>query len=464
MDPLYLDEIIRVTRGNVVNGAADTVVKSISIDSRTIKKGDLFIAIKGDNFDGHDFVVDALKKGACGAIVGGKNIGDFSLTSEYAEKKNLIKVKDTLKALGDISSYYRDRFDIPFIAVTGTCGKTTTKDMLFHLLSARLKVLRNEGTKNNHIGLPITLFQLDKSFDVAVLELGMNHLGEIDYLSKILKPNVGIITNVGEAHLEFVKNINGVLMAKEELLKNLSSSALAILNADDPRLKAIGHKYNFKKVTFGIKNKCDFRASHLDIGKAIIRFKLNGRDTFKLRMLGMPNVYNALAAIACSSMLGMGVKILREAFESFKAPDMRMKTVSFRDMLIIDDTYNANPLSAKNAIDAISGFNGGRKIAVFSDMLELGRYTRRFHRRIGNYIACKKIDILVTVGALSKDMASGAIEAGMRDEDVHSFKTKKEALKMLNKETRPKDIILFKGSRLTKMEELLNCFTTSCTP
>lgn len=464
MEQLSLGEVVAVTGGNLVKGSADTVVNSISIDSRTIKRGDLFIAIKGNNFDGHNFVTDALKKGACAAIVEEKNIRNLSLASEFSEKKNLIKVKDTLRALGDISSYYRDRFDIPFIAVTGSCGKTTTKDMLFHLLSARLKVLRNEGTKNNHIGLPITLFQLDRSFDVAVLELGMNHFGEIDYLSKILKPNVGIITNVGEAHLEFVKTISGVLRAKEELLKNLSSSAIAVLNADDSRLMKLGNKYGFRKLTFGIKNKCDFRASQIEINKGLIRFKLNGKDGFKLRIFGIPNVYNALAAIACSSLLGIDIKSLKETFESFKTPNMRMKATSFKDMLIIDDTYNANPLSAKNAIDTISNLNGGRKIAVFSDMLELGRYTRRLHRKIGNYIASKKIDILVTVGDLSKDIAYGAIEAGMKDADVHRFETKKQALEMLNKETKPKDIILFKGSRLTKMEELLNCFTTSCTP
>lgn len=464
MEPLYLNEIIKVTQGSLVKSTEDTVINSISIDSRTIKPSDLFIAIKGDNFDGHSFVADALKKGACGAIVERKKIRNFNLTNEYVKKKILIEVKDTLKALGYISSHYRDRFDIPFIAVTGTCGKTTTKDMLFHLLSARLKVLRNEGTKNNHIGLPLTLFQLNKSFDVAVLELGMNHFGEIDYLSKILKPNVGIITNVGKAHFEFVKNINGVLRAKEELLRNLPNSAIAILNADDQRLMRIGDRYSFKKITFGIKNRCDFRASQIEMDKGIIRFRLNGRDTFKLRMLGISNVYNALAAIVCSSILGMDVKVLKEAFESFKGSDMRMKMVSFKDMLIIDDTYNANPLSAKNAIDTISGLNGGRRIMVFSDMLELGKYSRRLHRKIGNYIACKKIDILVTVGALSKDIAFGAIEAGMKDKNVHSFETKKEALEMLNKETKPNDIILFKGSRLTKMEELLSCFTTSCTP
>ncbi|MBM3252948.1 MAG: UDP-N-acetylmuramoyl-tripeptide--D-alanyl-D-alanine ligase [Candidatus Omnitrophica bacterium] len=463
MEPLSIKEILIATRGKLVFGRDVSFIDSISLDSREVKAGDLFIAIKGNRFDGHNFVKDALSKGASGIIFKKGMLSWITDIDGGHKDRFFIAVDDTINAIGEIAKYYRKRFDIPFIAVTGTCGKTTVKDMIFHLLSTKLKVLRNEGTKNNHIGLPITLFRLDNTFEAGVLELGMNHFGEIDYLTKILSPRIGIITNIGLAHLEFIKNINGVLKAKEELLKNLNEDDIAILNGDDPNLKKIINKYKFKKITFGIKDRCDFYASQINMNKETVSFRLNRKTLFTLKLLGIHNVYNALAAIATAEALGLDVSSLKSSLESFEPLSMRMKTLNFRGMLVIDDTYNANPFSVRNAIDVISSFNGYRKIVVFSDMLELGRHAEQLHREIGNYITFKKVNLLLTIGKFSKYIALGAKEAGMNTENIYNLGSKKEVVEILNTKAKPRDIILFKGSRLTKMEDVINCFTTSYT-
>lgn len=464
MEPLSVRDIAGAIEAKLVKGEKNPCINSISTDSRSLKEGDLFFAIKGDRFDGHDFLKDALSRGASGVVFEGNELKRaLSLKEGLFKKKIFIQVDDTIKALGRFAAFYRNRFKIPFIAVTGTCGKTTTKDMVFELLSLKFKVLRNEGTKNNHIGLPVTLLQLDRSFDAAVLELGMNHFGEIDYLAGILKPHIGVITNVGPAHLEFVKDIDGVLKAKEELLRNLRLEDIAIVNGDDDRLAEALEKYKFKKITFGMKKGCEFRATDVNINKKITSFKLNNGTLFKLNLSGAHNIYNALAAIAVSSIFDIDMHSLRNALESFRPLNMRMKFTEINGMTIIDDTYNANPLSVKSAIDTLSGFNGNRKIAVFSDMLELGENSEQLHKDIGNYVASKKIDLLITVGDLSGHIAYGAEGYGMKASNIYNVKSKKEAVDLLNRVAKPDDILLFKGSRLTKMEELINCFTTSYT-
>jgi UDP-N-acetylmuramoyl-tripeptide--D-alanyl-D-alanine ligase len=462
MEPLSVRDIAGAIEAELVKGERNLCINSISTDSRSLKDGDLFFAIKGDRFNGHDFLKDALSSGASGVVFEGNELKRvLSLKESLFKKKIFIQVDDTIKALGKLAAFYRNRFKIPFIAVTGTCGKTTTKDIIFNLLSLNLKVLKNEGTKNNHIGLPVTLLQLDRNFDAAVLELGMNHSGEIDYLAGILKPHIGVITNVGSAHLEFVKDIDGVLKAKEELLRNLRLDDIAVVNGDDDRLVEVLEKYKFKKITFGMRKGCEFRATEVNIHKKITSFKLNNGTLFKLNLLGTHNIYNVLAAIATSSIFDIDMYNLRGALESFKPLNMRMKFTEINGMTIIDDTYNANPLSVKSAVDTLSGLNGNRKIAIFADMLELGGNSEQLHKDIGNYIAAKKIDLLITVGNLSRHIASAAKDSGMKASNIYNVTSKKEAADLLNRVAKPDDILLFKGSRLTKMEELINCFTTS---
>lgn len=425
---------------------------SIFIDTRTIKKGEVFIAIKGKRFDGHDFVEEAFKKGAKLAIVSRR---PKNLSLGY--KDRLIKVKDTVKALGDIAKTHRLKFNVPVIAITGSNGKTTTKEMVTHVLSAKYNVLKNETSKNNLIGLPLTLLELEEKHSAVVLEMGMNHLGEIDRLSEIAKPHIGVITNIAPAHLEFLYNLKNVFIAKSELIKRLSREDTAILNKDDIYLRNI-KGISAKKVYFGIDRRCPFQTENLLYRNNMWHFSIDKTANFELHLLGRHNIYNALVAIVIARQFDMCFSTIAERIKSYRQIcPMRLEFRNIRGVEILDDSYNSNPRSLECAINTLAEYDtDGRRIVVSGDMLELGKQARAMHQSLGKTLAAGPIDGLVTLGPLSKFMNKEAKRWGMNT--LYHAKSHNDAASFLKKITRPGDVILVKGSRAMEMEKVIEEF------
>jgi len=400
-----LREILKVIKGSRVAGRGSRVVKGISTDTRTIKPGELFIPLVGEKFDGRKFIPEALRKGAA-----------------------VLEVKDGLKALQDLSAYHRSKFKIPIIGVTGSVGKTTTKDMIASILSQEMKTLKNEENFNNEIGVPLTLLKLTKKHKSAVIEMAMQRLGEIEELARITKPTIAVITNIGEAHLEFIKTKRNVVRAKAEIFKFLRKEHFAVINQDDEYFEHLKSKVKNQKskiMTFGIIEKADITTKDL---KGI-----------KLPIPGEHNIYNALAAIAVAKILNVKKSIIKKGLESFKPSSKRMEIINRTDWItIINDTYNANPQSMAAALRTLALIEG-RKIAVLGDMLELGKAARSAHRRILKLANELKIDKIYLFGKLWPN----------------SYISKALLIKDLKKIIRPRDIILVKGSRAVKMEEVV---------
>jgi UDP-N-acetylmuramoyl-tripeptide--D-alanyl-D-alanine ligase len=446
-------EILKATKGNLVCGNKDVIVEGVSIDSRTIKSGEAFIAIKGNNFDGQDFIKEAISKKAKAVI-----IQSTEYRVQSTEKISFILVKDTTKALGDIARFHREKFDIPIIVVTGSNGKTTAKEMIAWVLSKKFKVLRNEGTKNNQIGLPLTLLNLDKSYNFAVLEAGTNHPGEIEYLARIAQLNIGIITDIGPAHLEFLKDLRGVFKEKRALVKHLKQPHIMILNADDNLLK----KEAIRKVkkpaifSFGVKHKTDFSASDIKILNGKIEFVVNKKYKFQLKTFGYYNVYNALIAISVARIFGMEYNDIALGLSDFDFPQSRLRLIELNSIKFIDDSYNSNPVSLEQALDALDNFHiKGRKIFVMGDMLELGNDKELFHRQAGQRVA-RVCNSFITVGELSKKTAEVVRSRGLDIKNIFSCENSRQARDILFNKVVPNsdDIVLVKGSRMMKMEEV----------
>jgi UDP-N-acetylmuramoyl-tripeptide--D-alanyl-D-alanine ligase len=450
---LRVHELLKATQGRLIRGDKDSLALGISIDSRTINPGEAFIAIKGNNFDGHDYIYEAIKKGAGTVIV---QSSKFKVQS--SKGVSLILVKDTIRALGDIARYQRNKIKIPLIAVTGSNGKTTTKEMIAWLLSKKLKVLKNEGTKNNHIGLPLTLLKLKSSYDIAVVELGTNHPGELQYLAKIALPNIGVITNIGPSHLEFFSGLNGVFREKYSLIRHLLLPNIAVLNADDRLLRKEINK-RIKKpfiLGFGVKSRSDFFALDIKVSDRYIEFMANRKERITLNTLGAYNIYNALAALTVARIFGLAYKDIAQAFSNFDFPCGRLKLIELNNIRFIDDTYNSNPSSLKQALCTLESLKTrGRKIFVMGDMLELGERKELFHRHAGR-LAARVCDSLITVGKLSKFAARQAESFGLSEKNIFACESSQEARDFLfNKiSLKPEDIILVKGSRSMKMEEI----------
>jgi len=460
-----VDEIVEAARGKIVCGSADMEFSNISMDSRTIKKGDAFIAIKGDNFDGHDFIDEVLQKGAT-CIIGDSRVRKYTIRppafggrTQYAIQKHIfIEVKDTVKALGDIAGFQRRKYDFPVIAISGSAGKTTVKEMIAWVLSGSFNVLRNEGTKNNQIGLPQTLLRSSSDHDLAVLELGTNHPGEIKYLADICQPNIGVITNIGPAHLEYFHDLNGVLKEKYSLINSLRRPGIVFLNADDALLrKKLRQKpRDLIFFSFGIKSKGDFMASDIKYNSGKLEFLVQQKHKFSLNTLGYSNIYNALVAIGVSRVFGVGYKEIIRRLSEFSFPKSRLNLIKLSDIRFIDDTYNSNPLSLRQALEALRSLNIiGRKIFIMGDMLELGRKEMAFHLKAGREIA-QACDVFVAVGKLSKLAASSAESFGLGLRNIFTCKSSQEARDILFNQISPEknDIVLVKGSRGMKMEEI----------
>ncbi len=435
-------------------------IKGLSIDSRNIKAGELFVALKGDRFDGHDFVPDAINKGAWGALVDRSALENQR--SLLIGLKNIMPAEDTLSALQEMAHLHRGKFSIPLVGITGSNGKTTTKEMLAGILKQKGAVLKNEGNLNNHIGVPLTLMKLNERHRAAVVEMGMSAAGEIDLLARLVNPTVGVITNIGPAHLEFLGSLDKVAEAKGELLDNLNSGAAAVLNADDPYFDILKSKFSGRIISFGIRNVADVVAAEIrqDLHRTGFTITSSGvTERVRLQAVGMHNIYNALAAAAAAIAVGESLEAVKNGLDYFAPIAMRSEVREIQGRTVLTDCYNANPSSMDAAIKTmVSLATGRRSIAVLGDMLELGPSAAEAHREIGRTAARSGVDIVVTYGALSKDIGEGAREAGMQKDRIFNAETHAAAAQLIKKLSRPGDVVLIKGSRGMKMEKILEEF------
>lgn len=438
---------------------ADFRIKGLSIDSRTIEPQNLFMAIKGEKFDGHDFIKLALDKGASCVVISenrlkNKEIPYVSSTSG----KRAVLVKDTRTALQDIAKWYRDKFKVKVVGVTGTNGKTTTKEMIAEVLSKKYIVLRSEKSFNNQIGVPLTLLKITPETEVLVLELGMNQPEEIEILARMANPDMGLITNIGPAHLEFMGSLGKIAKAKFELLDNMDEKGKIVLNADDPWLSKRAKTEKRKVYTFGLEKVADFVAKNIiQNGNGFFSFSVNNSFPITLRLLGKHSVYNALAAFAVGSVLKVGNDKIKGALEEYSPFELRMELSEVDGIKILNDSYNANPTSMEMALETLKGMKtSGNKVAVLGDMLELGEKSIEFHKKIGEKVKKCEIDYLFTFGGLSSGIAQGARDKGLEKKNIFSFQDKKSLLEKLLEILKPGDVVLFKGSRKMGLEEIVD--------
>ncbi len=455
-----MDESDKKIVKEIVDKMARKEIKGVSIDSRTIREGELFVAIKGDRFDGHDFVPEVMRKGAWGAVVDRAALE--KRFSSFGGLKNILPVEDPLYALQEMASQHRRKFAVPVVGITGSNGKTTTKEMLAGILQKQGPVLKNEGNLNNHIGVPLTLLKLNADHTAAVVEMGMSAPGEIDTLARFVGPDVGVITNIGPAHLEFLKSMDRVAEAKGELFSHLKPDGTAVLNADDRYFDMLKKKFNGRVLSFGIDKKSDVRALHIRQKKDFTEFTIESDDSranVRLRTVGKHNVSNALASAAAALAVGRSMDAVKHGLDDFIPVAMRSELKQVRGRTVFADCYNANPASMDAALATlISLKSGGKSIAVLGDMLELGTAAVDAHRAIGATAARLGVDLVITVGPLAKQVGEGAVAAGMPKDRVLEAGSQAEAAALLKKRSRPGDAVLIKGSRGMKMEKILEEF------
>ncbi|BCG45735.1 UDP-N-acetylmuramoyl-tripeptide--D-alanyl-D-alanine ligase [Citrifermentans bremense] len=447
-----LKEIAEATGGRMI-GETGGEASAVSTDSRQVAPGELFVALRGERFDGHDFILKAVSKG----------ITIFLAEESWAEKNELptgagaVLVPDTLRALGDLAAYHRRRFDLKTVCVTGSNGKTTTKEMLATILAQTGPGLKTEGNLNNLIGLPLTIFRLTGRERWAVLEIGMSEFGEIDRLAEIAEPQVGIITNAFPAHLETLGSVEGVARAKGELFLRLKSGSVAVYNVDDPLVSACPTHLNVTRLTFGLRGAEVSSASIQSLGKRGESFTLrlpDGEQQVTLSAYGRHNIYNALAAAAAAHALGVPGELIRQGLEEFSPYDKRFQLEEVAGVTLIDDSYNANPASMAAALTTLKEIGGeGRLVAVLGDMLELGLGTEEAHRELGK-LAAAHVDRLYLLGSLVQETAKGALEAGLSPADVVLGEDHDQLAGELLSFIKPEDCILFKGSRGMKMDKV----------
>ena len=420
-----------------------------SVDTRTQNPGDVYFALRGPNFDGHDFVAAALERGASAVVV-----ERASLALCRPGGLHYVAVPDSLKALQELAAWARTKWSGQVIGVTGSAGKTTTKDAIAHLLSVDLPTGKTEGNLNNHVGVPLSILRLPDTARAAVFEIGMNHAGEIRDLTAIARPDVGVVTNAGYAHVEFFESIEGVAAAKRELIEGLPRDGVAVLNADDPRVSRFGEVHPGRTVTFGFAETADVRAEAADLRADGSHFRVAGVDC-ETGMVGRHAVMNLLAAIAVASVFGIAPDRLRDAVRGFGVGKMRGERIEHNGILIWNDCYNSNPEAAQSMIDVLGATPASKRIAVLGEMLELGSAGEELHRRLGRYAAEHGVDVLIGVRGSARGMVAAAEEAG-----IHSvfFEDATEAGEYARSVARPGDAVLFKGSRGVQVERALERF------
>jgi UDP-N-acetylmuramoyl-tripeptide--D-alanyl-D-alanine ligase len=450
-----LAEVIAASGGLLLQNGTQPVFSGISTDSRLVQPGEVFIALKGENFNGHDFLLKAASLGAAALMI----MDELPLpTGPF-----VIKVSDTLKALGDLARFHRHRFGVPVIGITGSNGKTTTKDLLASILQQEFSLVKTEANFNNEIGLPLTLFKMNRQTQAVVVEMGMRGLGQISNLAGIAEPDFGIVTNVGLTHLELLGSQHNIARAKAELVQSLPKNGLAVLNGDDPLVREMASATNARVVLYGIEGSdLHYRAGEIEMNESGSQFTTFFQNTclkLTLPIPGRHNILNALGAIAVAKELGVLSQAIQRGLAEPVLTGKRLNFIEKNGYHLIDDTYNASPTSVKAAIDVLvaAGGAGQRKIAVLADMLELGPTTLALHHELGVYAAKSGVDSLFAFGDLAKEYANGMNET---THGAEYFSNKQALIDRLKAYIKPGDFILIKGSRGMKMEEIVNALAT----
>ena len=428
-----------------VPAAWDAPITGWSVDSRTIVSGDLFFALRGPHHDGNAYVDQAFEKGAVAAV------------ADRPAKGPVLIVRDTLTAMHDIARWARHQWGGEVIGVTGSAGKTSTKDVIAAMLGLKMPVGRTVGNFNNHVGVPLSILRLPANARVAVLEIGMNHAGEIRHLSGMAQPRIGVVTNVGHAHMEAFDSIEGVAAAKRELIEALPSGGIAVLNADDPLVIRFREAHPGRTITFGLSADADVRAENVECTSEGVRFRAGGAE-FASSFLGRHGILNLLAGIAVAGIYGIHPEQLTDMVSQLSPGSMRGQWLRHKGILILNDCYNSNPDAARAMIDVLRDTPAKRRIAVLGEMLELGRWSETLHREVGRYVATTGINVLVGIRGAARYLVDSAREAGQAVDAAFFFDDAAAAGDQLRKIAREGDVILFKGSRGTHVERALERF------
>ena len=440
-------EVACATGGRILCGNKDTEINSVMTDSRKEAKNALFIPFKGEKSDGHNFIANAFENGAVATLTENE--------IKCPENGCAILVENTQKALGMMAKYYKKKFKIKTIAVTGSVGKTTTKDMLYAVMNMQYCTLKTEGNYNNEIGLPLTVMRLNQAHEAAVFEMGMSAFGEIRYLADIVRPDVGIITNIGMSHIENLGSQEGIFKAKTEMCEFFDKDSLLIVNSDDKFLQKARSFEGFSVVTYGIENECDYRARNIEnLGLDGTKFTVNiyGRDyDIHVKVPGVHNVYNALAAIACGVHYNIGPNQIIGGIENFALTKMRMSIEKAGTLTLINDCYNSSPDSVKAALKVLAT-QKTRRVAILGDILEMGDYSEKAHYELGKEVTENGIDLLITAGRNALYMARGAAETGLLA--IKSFNTTDELCEHIGEYLEENDCVLIKASRGMHFEKI----------
>lgn len=451
-----IKEIAAVTGGTIIQGNPAAEVNGLCTDSRRAKNGDIFVAMRGRQVDGHDFALKAIEQGATALLV--------TKTVTVPPQVAVIKVSDTIQALQQLAAHNRSRLNIPVVAVTGSNGKTSTKDMIAAVLNTRYKTLKTQGNYNNELGLPLTLLALDQTHQAAVVEMGMRGFGEIDLLARLAKPTGAVITNIGEAHLELLGSVQNIAVAKAEVLDHIGAEGFAILNGDSPELRNQVSRCQGQVWFYSINGQTDLVARNVRVEGRGVRYDLSypgGTGEIYLPIPGSHNVMNSMAAVGVGLRLGIPFTDIVRGLAQVELTGMRLEIIKANNMTVINDVYNANPSSTKAALKVLAEVAPGRKIAVLGNMYELGALAESGHREVGEVAALRGVAQLVAVGDLARFTAQGAIKGGLPGDRVHHCDNNKLAIEVLRQVMQPGDTILVKGSRSMHMEEIVQALVNN---
>ncbi|HZR30576.1 MAG TPA: UDP-N-acetylmuramoyl-tripeptide--D-alanyl-D-alanine ligase [Terriglobales bacterium] len=453
---LPLGRIAQLLSSNTAAINRGALATGYSIDSRTVRPGELFFAVKGEHLDGHDFVEQALDKGATAAVVRADQAARYP-----GKNAKLIPVQDTLDSLQTLAREVRRMWGKKVVGVTGSVGKTTTKEAIAHLLGLRFKVLKSEGNLNNQFGLPLMLLRLEPEHDIAVIEMGMSHAGEIRALAAIAEPGIGVVTAVAPVHLEFFKSLAEIAAAKRELIEALPANGTAVLNADDAYVSHFGEGFRGKVMTFGLGASAKVRAEKIEeLGAGGSNFEIvvgGSRQSATLPLIGRHNVYNALAAVAVAMENGITLTDAAGSLATLTPADKRGEIIKLAGATVINDCYNSNPKALDAMVEALAAMKAKRRIVIAGEMLELGPAAAELHRACGAQMAQRKIDVVIGVRGTAREIVEGAKEAGVAAE---FFATPEQAGDWLSREVKIGDAVLLKASRGVRLERALERWQT----
>lgn len=461
MKKIYVHDVLEKIKGEILCGSTDQELREVSIDTRTIEKGQMYVALQGENVDGTIYCKDAIEKGAAVCLIQNSDIFTAEEIQQIGNKVTIIKVKNVEDALVEIAKIKRKMYDIPVVAITGSVGKTSTKEVIATVMQKKFNVCKTQGNQNNRIGLPMTVMSL-KDHDALVIEMGMNHLGELRELTQIAKPTLCVISNIGTAHIGLLGSRENILKAKLEMLEGMEKGKVIINNDNDMLHKWKLEDKTYEKITFGIEEQCDYQAQNTKSTKDGNEFtvEINSKEyKFTTKMSGEPFILNALSAISVGMQYGIPVEDMQKAIAETDNGKNRMDIETANDITLIKDYYNASLESMKLGLEYLAKFEKGKKIAVLGDIKEAGEFSKGLHENVGNEVVKNKTDILITVGNEAKYIAESAIKNGTPKENVHICKTNLQAINKINKIKRPEDKILLKASNSMRFGEIYEGIT-----